>query len=120
MLLTPRVTTKATVLDGVDIPAGAIVTSMLGSANRDPEAYPDPESFDIFRDPKQHLSFGTGPHLCLGMHLARLETRAALNALLDRLPDLQFDQHAAERTDAHIHGSLLFRSPTALPVTWSQ
>lgn len=37
-----------------------------------------------------------------------------------RLPDLQFDQHAAERTDAHIHGSLLFRSPTALPVTWSQ
>lgn len=119
VLLTPRVTTTETVLGGVEIPAGAIVTSMLGSANRDPDAYNDPESFDIFRDPKQHMSFGTGPHLCLGMHLARLETRVALNALLDRLPNLRIDHDEAERLDAHIHGSMLFRSPTSLPVTWN-
>jgi Cytochrome P450 len=98
--------------------SGAIVTSVLGSANRDPDVYEEPESFDIFRDPKQHMSFGTGPHLCLGMHLARLETRVALDALLDRLPNLRIDHDEAERVDAHIHGSMLFRSPTNLPVTW--
>ena len=118
VLLTPRVTTAETAIAGVAIPAGAIVTSMLGSANRDPDAYDDPESFDIFRDPKQHLSFGAGPHLCLGMHLARLETRVAVDALLDRLPNLRIDHDEAARLDAHIHGSMLFRSPTSLPLTW--
>ena len=91
---------------------------MLASANRDPEVYDDPETFDIFRAPRQHLSFGTGPHLCLGMHLARMETRIALNALFDRLPNLRLDHDAAQRVDAHIHGDSLFRSPTALPVVW--
>jgi cytochrome P450 len=43
--------------------------------NRDPRRYPDPDAFDIFSDPRQHISFGGGPHMCLGMHLARLETR---------------------------------------------
>jgi cytochrome P450 len=72
VMITPRVTARPTTISEVEIPAGTIVTSMLGSANRDPEAYENPETFDIFRDPKQHLSFGAGPHLCLGMHLARL------------------------------------------------
>ena len=116
--LTLRVATKATSISGVDIPEGAVVASMLFSANRDPEAYDNPEQFDIFREPTQHLSFGTGPHLCLGMHLARMETRVALNALLDRLPNLRLDQDEAQRVDAHIHGDTLFRSPTALPVVW--
>jgi cytochrome P450 len=92
---------------------------MVGSANRDPDTYENPEAFDIFRDPKQHMSFGTGLHLCLGMHLARLETRVALEALFDRLPDLHFDHDEAHRVDAHIHGSTIFRCPTALPVRWS-
>jgi cytochrome P450 len=92
---------------------------MLASANRDPDVYDNPESFDIFRDPKPHLSFGVGAHLCLGMHLARMETRVALNALLDRLPNLRIDQAEATRIDAHIHGDLLFRSPTSLPVMWN-
>jgi cytochrome P450 len=116
--LTLRVTTKATSISGVDIPEGAVVASMLFSANRDPEAYDNPEQFDIFREPTQHLSFGTGPHLCLGMHLARMETRVALNALFDRLPNLRLDQDEAQRVDAHIHGDTLFRSPTSLPVVW--
>jgi cytochrome P450 len=90
---------------------------MLGSANRDPEAYKEPEAFDIFRDPKQHVSFGTGPHMCLGMHLARMETRVALNALFDRLPNLRLDEEVASRRDPHIHG-MVFRSPTVLPVVW--
>jgi cytochrome P450 len=118
VLLTARVTTAPTSLAGVDIPAGADVTAMIASANRDPDAYDDPEVFDIRRDPNQHMSFGTGPHLCLGMHLARMETRVALNALLDRLPDLRLDHDAADREDTHIHGEMLFRCPTSLPVVW--
>jgi cytochrome P450 len=64
------------------------------------------------------MSFGAGPHLCLGMHLARLEKRVALNALFDRLPGLRFDQDAARAVDAHIQGDSLFRNPTCLPVMW--
>jgi cytochrome P450 len=65
-----------------------------------------------WRDRTQHVSFGDGLHRCLGMHLARLETRVLLTAVLDRLPHLRLDP-AAE--DPHIHG-LIFRSPPDLPV----
>ena len=55
--------------------------------------------------------------MCLGMHLARMETRIAVNALFDRLPNLRLDPVAFERDDAHIHGQI-FRSPTSIPVIW--
>jgi cytochrome P450 len=112
LLITSRVVTRDTEVRGTPIPAGANVTVMLGAANRDPDRYRDPDRFDIFREPKQHISFGHGPHMCLGMHLARMETRLAVDALLDRLPNLRIDPEA---TDPHIHGQI-FRSPTALPV----
>jgi cytochrome P450 len=120
VLLTPRLTTRQTELSGVAIPTSTVVTAMVASANRDPEVYDDPETFNIFRDAHQHMSFGTGPHLCLGMHLARLETRVALNALFDRLPGLRLDRAAAEKSNVHIQGDSLFRSPTSLPVMWDQ
>jgi len=120
VLLTTRVTTTDTVLANVEIPAGSSVTTMLSSANRDPDAFDKPEAFDIFRDPTRHLSFGLGPHLCLGLHLARMETRVALNALLDRLPNLRMDQDEARRLDTHIGGDTLFRSPNHLPVIWDR
>jgi cytochrome P450 len=85
---------------------------MLGSANRDEARYPDPDRFDIFRDPRQHISFGHGPHMCLGMHLARMEMRMVLNALVDRLPDLRLDP---DGNDPHIRGQI-FRCPSSLPV----
>ena len=119
VLIAPRITTRDIDVRGVTIPAGAPVTAMIGSANRDPEVYENPEEFDIFRNPTQHMSFGTGPHLCLGIHLARLESRVALQALFDRLPDVRPDADEAQRLDAHIHGSAIFRNPTAVPVTWS-
>ena len=112
LLITSRVCARDTELRGVPIPAGAHVTVMLGAANRDESRYPDPDRFDIFRDPKQHISFGHGPHTCLGMHLARMETRVAVSALLDRLPNLRLDP---DGDDPHIHGQI-FRSPTSLPV----
>jgi cytochrome P450 len=107
-----RIAAEDLELGGVSIPRGAFIAVSLGAANRDPARYADPDAFDIFRDPKQHISFGDGPHTCLGMHLARLETRVLLNAVLDRLPHLRLDPAA---TDPHIHG-LVFRSPPDLPV----
>lgn len=119
LLITSRIALCDTELGGVRIPAGCSVTPMLGAGNRDPRVYPDPDRFDIFRDPRQHIAFGHGVHVCLGMHLARMETRVAINALLDRLPGLRLDTETAGAVDAHIHGEI-FRSPTALPVVWDE
>ena len=107
-----RLATRDTVLSGVEIPAGSTVLVMLAAANRDETRWPDPDRFDIFREPKLHISFGQGPHICIGMHLARIEMRVALNLLLDRLPGLRLDPAG---DDPHIRGQV-FRSPTSLPV----
>ena len=110
-----RLATRDTEIDGVPIPAGSTVMLMLAAANREETRYPepDPDCFDIGRsDPKPHISFGQGPHVCLGMHLARMEMRVALNLLFDRLPNLQLDPEA---DDPHIRGQV-FRSPTSIPV----
>ena len=96
----------------MELPAGSAVMPMLGAANHDEERYPEPHRFDIFRAPTPHISFGHGVHVCLGMHLARLEMSVALNLLLDRLPGLRLDP---EGDDPHIRGGV-FRSPTSLPV----
>ncbi len=112
LLTVARTATEDVELGGVHIPSGSLVAVSLGAANRDPQRYPDPDAFDVFRADKQHMSFGDGAHKCLGMHLARLETRVLLNAVFDRLPGLRLDP-AAE--DPHIHG-LLFRSPPNLLV----
>jgi cytochrome P450 len=112
LLIITRVATRDSELAGIPIPAGSAVMPMLGAANRDENRYPDPDRFDIFRDAKPHISFGQGVHVCLGMHLARLEMQVALERLLDRLPDLRLDP---EGKDPHIRGQV-FRSPTSLPV----
>lgn len=75
--------------DGTMIKKGTAVMPLFGSANHDPDAFEDPETFDIGRDPNHHLSFGHGVHFCLGAQLARLETRIALRNLFDRNPDLR-------------------------------
>lgn len=108
-----RLATTDTEVGGVDIPAGSTVMLMLAAANRDEDRYPDPDRFDIFRgEPKPHISLGGGPHVCLGMHLARMEMRVALETLLDRLPGLRLDLAG---DDPHIRGQV-FRSPTSIPV----
>ena len=112
LLIITRVATRDTELAGVPIPAGSAVMPMLGAANRDESRYPDPDRFDIFRAPSPHVSFGHGVHVCLGMHLARLEMRVAVELLLDRLPNLRLDP---DGKDPHIRGQV-FRSPTSLPV----
>jgi cytochrome P450 len=112
LLIIARVATKDTELGGVAIPEGSAVMPMLGSANRQEDRFADPDRFDIFREPRAHIGFGHGVHVCLGMHLARLEMRVAMNLLLDRLPNLRLDPAG---DDPHIRGQV-FRSPTSLPV----
>jgi cytochrome P450 len=112
LLTITRVATRDTELAGVPIPAGSSVMPMLGAANRQEDRYPDPDRFDIFRSARAHIGFGHGVHVCLGMHLARLEMRVALNLLFDRLPNLRLDP---DGDDPHIRGQV-FRSPTSLPV----
>ncbi|BBZ13239.1 cytochrome P450 [Mycobacterium branderi] len=102
-------------LGGVAIPAGTNVSVSVAAANRDPARYPDPDRFDPTRKGIAHLTFGGGPHLCLGMHLARMESTVAINALLDRLPDLRLDP---SEPPPHVVG-VAFRSPAALPVQFS-
>jgi cytochrome P450 len=94
---------------------GDLVHTIIGSANHDESRWPDPETFDIFRPQRPHMAFAFGAHVCLGQHLARMETRVALNAILDRLPELRFDPEAG---DVRIEG-LVFRGPHALPVVFS-
>jgi len=83
-----RTATRDVALHGATIPKGAIVAPLLGSANRDERQFPDPDRFDIERNPQSHLGFGFGKHFCLGSSLARLEARCALEALLPELPQL--------------------------------
>ena len=98
----------------VRIPAGAVIHVNLGSANHDEARWDNGDEYDLWRQPGQHMAFAFGPHMCLGMHLARMETAVALNALLDRLPNLRLDPEA---DDVHITG-LMFRAPRSLPVVF--
>jgi cytochrome P450 len=100
---------------GITIPEGAGITTNIGSANHDETRWDNPDAFDIFREPIPHIAFAHGPHMCLGMHLARLETRVLVNRVLDRLENIALDP--GDR-DPHIRGQV-FRSPTCLPVTFT-
>lgn len=76
---------------GTTIPEGSLVHVVQATLNRDPARYADPDRFDIFRERKRHSAFALGPHICIGQHLARIEMDRAINALLDRLPNLRLD-----------------------------
>jgi cytochrome P450 len=86
----------------------------LTGANRDPAVFPDPDRFDVRREnARLQLAFAHGPHYCLAAHLARLETRIALQQLLGRLPALRLDPDHPTAP----HG-LVFRKPPTLHVLW--
>jgi len=114
LTLIARTALKDLDLFGTAVPEGAAVIACLGSANHDETRWDDPAEFDIFRERKPHLAFAHGPHMCLGMHLARMETTVALNTLFDRLPGLRLDPEAG---DQYISG-MTFRAPPRLDVIW--
>jgi cytochrome P450 len=111
-----RRATRDTELAGVAIDEGADVALLLGAANRDERKYPDPDRFDLFRTMRQHVGFGFGVHVCLGMHLARMESRVAITTLLDRLGPFTLDPSVEA---PHIEG-MAFRSPLSLPVVFDR
>jgi cytochrome P450 len=114
LLTIMRQATRDTEVCGVPIEKDAIVITNLGSANHDGQRWDDAENLNIGRDPHQHMAFAFGPHVCLGQHLARMETRVLLEQLFSRLPNMRLDP---DREVGPITG-LTFRSPTALPVIW--
>ena len=84
-----RETAEAVVLGGQQIAKGTNLHLCIGAANRDPEVFDDPERFDIARAPNRHLAFASGPHVCVGLTLARMEGRIALSRFLARYPDYE-------------------------------
>lgn len=82
-----RMTTERITLGDVTLDEGTSVTLCIGAANRDPAQFPDPERFDVSRNPNRHLAFATGPHQCAGMALARLEGAIAIARFLKRFPN---------------------------------
>jgi cytochrome P450 len=112
LLTIMRSATKDTEVCGVPVEKDAVIIVNMGSANHDESRWDNPEDLDIFRKATQHIAFAFGPHMCLGQHLARMETRVLLEKVFDRLPNLRIDTEAPE---GPITG-MTFRSPTALPV----
>ena len=112
IVMLSRETTRPTEVRGVALPEGALVTVVLGSANRDEAHYERPDEYDLDRRADDHLAFGYGRHHCIGYHLARLEARVALTTILDRLPNLRLDPEVP----APAITGLAFRSPKRLDV----
>ena len=109
-----RMTTTETTLGDQRIGPNQLIVAYIGSANRDETEFPDPDRYDIEREPNRHIAFGRGIHFCLGAPLARLEAKIALNAMLDRLPGRW------QVTDAPLEmvKSFVIFGAKQLPMTW--
>jgi len=106
-----RLVTKDVELYGVTVPAGAKMALLNGSAGRDERKYPNPDVFDVEREMDRHLTFGYGPHFCLGAALARLEGVAIIEAMLDHHPAWEVDEARIEM----VHTTTV-RGPAHVPV----
>jgi cytochrome P450 len=109
-----RYATRPAELGGSTVLPGELIHVSITAANRDPAVFTDPDRFDPERaNVRRHLAFAQGPHVCVGVHLARLEARVGVEALLRRLPELRLDpEHQAT-----VQG-LVFRKPRELRVLW--
>jgi cytochrome P450 len=109
-----RYATRDVTFGGAPIRRGELVTLSIAGANRDPQVFPEPDRFDVRRDnARLQIAFAHGPHVCIGMHLARLEAHTAVGLLLDRIPGVRLDpaRPSAPR-------GLVFRKPPTLHVAW--
>ena len=106
-----RITNEDVVIGGRPIPIGSLVLALLGSANRDPVHFAEPDRLDVTRQDNRHLAFGWGIHFCLGAPLARLEGQIAIGTLLRRLPNLTLATEQVEWRQ-----TFTLRGLTALPL----
>jgi len=105
VLLTGRTAATTTEVSGVRVPAGAVVTTILAGANRDPAVFENPDVFDVRRpNAREHISFSSGRHYCLGAALARMEGEVGLRTLFDRFPDLRLLPGATRRNTRILRG----------------
>jgi cytochrome P450 len=110
-----RYSTRDVEFGGASIRCGELVRLSIAGANRDPDVFPDPDRFDVRREnARLQIAFAHGPHVCLGMHLARLEAHTAVGRALDRLPGLRLDPDEP----APAPRGLVFRKPPALHAVW--
>ncbi|HEX9260127.1 MAG TPA: cytochrome P450, partial [Acidimicrobiales bacterium] len=111
---TARITIEEVELAGVTVPAGTFVSVNTSAANRDPSVYADPDHFDLDRaGPPPHLTFGGGPHYCLGANLAKNELAEAFALLSRRLPGLEVTGPAPWKPVSGISG------PSTLPIRFA-
>lgn len=109
-----RYATRDVECGGASIPRGDLVTVSIAGANRDPATFPDPDRFDVRREnARLQVAFAHGPHVCIGMHLARMEAHVAVGRLLARLPGVRLARHTAP-------SGLVFRKPVRLDVSWGE
>jgi cytochrome P450 len=105
VLLTGRSCVRDSVVAGVQVPAGAVVTTVLAGANRDPDVFADPHRFDVARaNAHEHVAFSAGRHYCLGAALARMEGEVGLRMLFERFPDLALAPGAVRRSTRILRG----------------
>jgi pimeloyl-[acyl-carrier protein] synthase len=109
--MTVRIATAATNVGGTDIAEGSLSFILLAAANRDEAHFPKPETFDVARDPNEHVSFGEGIHFCLGAPLARLEGAIAIEQMLDKFPRLKL---ADSQAKLEYRGSMALRGLSEL------
>ncbi len=112
---TSRVAVDDAELGGVLIRAGDGVLALSYAANRDPEAFPDPDVFDVERAARHHVAFGYGAHQCLGQNLARIELQVVFDTLFRRVPGLRL---AADVTDLPFKDDAILFGLHELPVSW--
>jgi cytochrome P450 len=108
-----RVTVEPMVFGGVEVPVDTTVMPVVAAANRDPRVFSDPDSIDIRRRPSGHITFGYGPHFCLGNALARMEAQIFFATMARRFPDLSL---AVEPSQLEWYGNAMFRTVRTLPV----
>ncbi len=108
-----QTTAEVRVADSI-IPAESLVLLMVGSANRDSEQFPDPDNFILDRpNIREHLAFGSGPHTCIGMALARMETKIALETLLEKFSSV----HVPPDAELEWISSMYLHATRKLPIT---
>jgi cytochrome P450 len=112
--LTTRTTLEPVSVGGIELTEGETILCLLGAANRDPEAYVDPDRLDITRQNVRPMSFGGGIHFCLGAQLARIEAEIAIATLMRRIPNLTLD----DPVNADWRMSFVLRGLNTLPAHW--